>query len=63
MNEQYYRITLHDYAICCGKPATQITTGWISPYCDDCIPQYEGEPFRTIPIEEYYGNRGKAENA
>jgi len=21
----------------CGKPATKISTGWISPYCDDCI--------------------------
>lgn len=26
------------YKICieCGKPATCISTGWISPYCDDC---------------------------
>lgn len=23
--------------ISCGKPATKMTTGWISPYCDDCI--------------------------
>lgn len=22
----------------CGKPATWISKGWISPYCDDCIP-------------------------
>lgn len=22
----------------CGKPATRITLGWISPYCDDCFP-------------------------
>jgi hypothetical protein len=21
----------------CGKPATKISQGWISPYCDDCI--------------------------
>ena len=21
----------------CGKPATKISKGWISPYCDDCI--------------------------
>lgn len=21
----------------CGKPATKISTGWICPYCDDCI--------------------------
>lgn len=24
---------------CCGKPATKITSGWISPYCDDCFPK------------------------
>lgn len=23
----------------CGKPATKITLGWISPYCDNCIPK------------------------
>lgn len=23
--------------IVCGKPATKVTTGWISPFCDDCI--------------------------
>ena len=21
----------------CGKPAKYITTGWICPYCEDCI--------------------------
>lgn len=21
----------------CGKPATVITTGWISPFCNDCV--------------------------
>lgn len=27
------------YKICidCGKPATKISCGWVSPYCDDCI--------------------------
>lgn len=43
----------------CGKPATRITLGWISPYCDDCVPKYrKGEDafdFRTMSIEEYYG--------
>ena len=24
--------------ISCGKPATWISKGWISPYCDDCVP-------------------------
>lgn len=23
--------------ICCGKPARYITSGWICPYCEDCI--------------------------
>lgn len=32
----------------CGKPATRVTTGWISPYCDDCCP--EGS---SVPIEEW----------
>ena len=22
--------------ICCGRPATKISQGWISPYCDKC---------------------------
>lgn len=25
----------------CGKPATKITSRWISPYCDDCFPNNE----------------------
>lgn len=24
--------------VVCGKPATWISNGWISPYCDDCVP-------------------------
>lgn len=35
----------------CGKPATQITTGWISPYCDDCVPTYNNQKVKTEPIE------------
>lgn len=23
----------------CGKPATKIKAGWISPYCDECFPK------------------------
>lgn len=36
----------------CGNPATKVSTGWISPYCDTCaneIGQYE----RFIPIEDW----------
>lgn len=40
--------------ICCGKPATKITTGWISPYCDDCVPKHNGVEESTMPIKEYY---------
>ena len=41
--------------ICCGKPATVVTTGWISPYCDDCVPKCDGE---TVPVDEYYEDEG-----
>lgn len=33
----------------CGKPATQITLGWISPYCDKCCPRG-----KHMPIEQYF---------
>ena len=29
-----------DTCIMCGKPSTKISSGWISPYCDDCYPTY-----------------------
>jgi len=35
--------------ICCGKPATRISLGWISPWCDECSPKNE----KTISIEEW----------
>lgn len=37
--------------ICCGKPATRITTTWISPYCDDCCKE------TSVPIDEYYSDQ------
>jgi len=33
----------------CGKPATVITTGWISPFCNDCIKDINDN---YEPIEE-----------
>lgn len=36
--------------IVCGKPATQITTSWISPFCDDCVP----DAHNTISINEWF---------
>lgn len=37
--------------ICCGKPATNITIGWISPYCDSCCKE------TSVPIDEYYSDQ------
>lgn len=34
--EKYSEIS-RKTCINCGKPATKISIGWISPYCDDCI--------------------------
>ena len=31
-----YEKLSYETCINCGKPATCISTGWISPYCDDC---------------------------
>lgn len=39
--------------ISCGKPATYITTGYICPYCDCCVPK----TVYKCKIEEYYGDR------
>lgn len=36
ITEKYSEIS-RKTCIHCGKPATKISTGWISPYCDDCI--------------------------
>lgn len=33
----------------CGAPATRMTTGWISPYCDKCCPSWD-----SVPIDEYF---------
>lgn len=41
--------------ICCGKPATKMTLGWISPYCDDCCPMSE----YATSIDEYFSKVNK----
>ena len=33
--------------ICCGRPATKISLGWISPWCDNCAKRMGGK-FRDI---------------
>ena len=45
---KYEKLSTHT-CIKCGKPATKVTLGWISPYCDDCCPESE----YTISIDEY----------
>lgn len=32
----------------CGKPSTHISTGWISPYCEECAKKEQGMNFVTI---------------
>ncbi len=36
----------------CGKPATKVSKGWISPWCDDCIDKINGQ---YADIDEWYG--------
>lgn len=38
--------------ICCGAPATKISTGWISPYCNKCAEKDPDEGY--VPVDEYY---------
>ena len=37
----------------CGAPATKITTGWISPFCDKCAEVYHEN---VIDINEFYND-------
>ena len=34
----------------CGKPATRISTGWISPFCDNCIEEKHSRPITKADI-------------
>jgi len=46
-----YELLSEETCIDCGKPAKYITTGWISPYCEDCVKHtYDS----YLSIEEYY---------
>ena len=49
---KYERLS-YDICIDCGKPAKWVSTGWISPWCDDCKHKYNDD--RYVPIEDYYG--------
>jgi hypothetical protein len=41
--------------IMCGKPATKITSGWISPYCDNCYPKYKNHASPIVYMEKIDG--------
>ena len=43
-----YKTCIH-----CGKPATKVSTGWISPWCDDCAKEVRDN---MVDINEYYSN-------
>ena len=47
-----YEYMSAETCIVCGKPATRITLGWISPFCDDCCLNCGNG--KSVSIEEYY---------
>ena len=49
-----YEELSHRTCIRCGAPATVVTTGWINPYCDDCLPRDNNAPDDHMSIEEYF---------
>ena len=56
---KYESISFHT-CICCGKPAKYITSGWICPYCEDCIS--EGGKERATVIDENGNEHSPYEN-
>ncbi len=54
---QKYEYISEKTCIVCGRPATKISTGYISPYCDDCYQQYyKDKPYSVI--KNWYGWTG-----
>lgn len=53
---KYARLSMRT-CILCGKPATRITLGWVSPYCDDCLPNEE-----SVSVEEWFDEIEDDEN-
>lgn len=44
----YYEKLSLETCIKCGEPATGMTIGWISPYCDKCAARIEYDRFMTF---------------
>ena len=56
--EKWFREILPKYeelsertCIHCGKPAKFISTGWISPWCEECAKEVHD---RMVPVEEWF---------
>jgi len=47
--DKYEELSRHTCAWC-GKPATRVALGWISPYCDTCMAKHGGQ---SVAIEEF----------
>ena len=47
--ERYEHLSYRTCVVC-GRPATRITKGWVSPYCNHCIGKMWAN---SIPIEEW----------
>ena len=43
-----YEFIAYHTCICCGRPATKISLGWISPFCDKCAEKFHNVKFKEI---------------
>lgn len=48
--EKYTNLSMYT-CIICGAPATVVTTGWIEPFCSDCVNGYD---LNYKEINEFY---------
>ena len=51
---EHYESISADYCICCGKPSTRMTLGWISFVCDDCAKEVTNISIPIKDLDEYY---------
>lgn len=54
--DKYYKLSTRT-CIRCGKPATKISAGWISPFCDDCAEEIGYSHIAFVDIDDYYNSR------
>lgn len=58
---KYEEISMHT-CVSCGKPATVRTTGWICPYCDNCVGDQKYVHFGHKIGPSWYGWRGNIDD-